>query len=488
MDNQHLSKYDAKMQGMYYVLDTTIDPSRTARIPAMNGRVGDKMRSVPLAFVDDGQPHDLTNTTIELRVQDSAGVVKTSNKILNLKSATGGLVIFGIPAQFYQAAGEVQHAYFVLTDKDQAGDARQVSTVNVDFEVSENGIDVTKAQSKIYLSNFDELLQEASQKADALKLQNNNIEAMIAGYTQKLNDNQIARTSVNNAFTGTNSFMTAKIQNLESPQLDDINTKLQTASSDAKYAKTNVDNANQGISNLTNQLSQLQEKVKSQASQTPDTSNFATNSSVSAVAEIASQADSNATKALATASDANASVADVQDDYETLSDAVSDATDQISTATSTANSASNAVSTITATATQAKSTADSAYSLAQQAQSTAQQALTVANSKSADPGTSTGGSSAQVLANTATLSQMNGATGPSVAAYRALAIANQLADVLDTIVINHHNDLDNSDGDVQRTLNGLDDNVPSADDIARNWQSGTYNSLLDHKLSMLNHH
>ncbi|WP_242362056.1 BppU family phage baseplate upper protein [Limosilactobacillus antri] len=143
MDNQHLSKYTPDRQGQYYVLDTTVDPNTTAQIPAMNGRVGDKMRRVMIAFVDDGNPHDLTNETIELRCQDAAGKVHSANKVINNSSPTGGLITFGVPADFYENAGEVQHAYFVLTGKDAAGDDQQVSTVNIDFTVVESGIDMT---------------------------------------------------------------------------------------------------------------------------------------------------------------------------------------------------------------------------------------------------------------------------------------------------------------------------------------------------------
>ena len=125
------------MQGKYYIIDTTIDPTMTATVAAMNGRQGDTMRSVPLAIVDDNQPHDCTGSDVELRAQDAAGVVKISDIVINWVSRSGGLLIFGIPAAFYQHPGEYQHAYFVITDKDSEGKTTSTSTVNVDFYVAE---------------------------------------------------------------------------------------------------------------------------------------------------------------------------------------------------------------------------------------------------------------------------------------------------------------------------------------------------------------
>lgn len=89
-----MQRYTPKLvANTYYELDTTTLPNKVAVINAANGRADDDMRAVPIAFVDDGQPHDLTNTSIELRVRDASGVVKVSDKILNSMEPTSGLVI-----------------------------------------------------------------------------------------------------------------------------------------------------------------------------------------------------------------------------------------------------------------------------------------------------------------------------------------------------------------------------------------------------------
>jgi len=179
MDNAHLTAYDPDQQGQYYVIDTTIDPSQTANIPAMNGRQGDTMRRVSLAIVDDDQPHDMTNSTIELRGQDASGVVKISDVVLNWVSREGGLLIFGIPAPFYKNVGQYQHAYFVISDKDSQGNTTSTSTININFFVTENGIDVSDVDSTIYISSVDRMLQTAKDRIEAVKIAGENASAIV---------------------------------------------------------------------------------------------------------------------------------------------------------------------------------------------------------------------------------------------------------------------------------------------------------------------
>lgn len=149
----------AKLADQYYILDTTTSPAKVAVIDAMNGRQGDNMRAIPLAFVSDNTPVDLTATKITLKVLDHAGVVKVTDTVINAVDLSGGLIVFGLPATFYQNVGEVERAYFTLTKIDPVTNVEQViSTVNVTFTVLENGIDVSKQQSTIYISSLDRIL------------------------------------------------------------------------------------------------------------------------------------------------------------------------------------------------------------------------------------------------------------------------------------------------------------------------------------------
>lgn len=250
-DNAHLTKYEPDKQGQYYILDTTIDPTQTATVDAMNGRQGDTMRRVPIAFVDDDQPHDLTNSTVELRAQDAAGVVKISDMVLNWVSRSGGLIVFGIPAQFYKNAGEYQHAYFVINDKDDAGHTTSTSTVNVDFYVDENGIEVSDVDTGIYISSVDRLLNQAKSRIEAVSLAGSNAEAIVQGYEKLIQSNAFPTATGNNNFTGTNSFTTVNIDSLSNKQLSDVSNAVVTAQTTANSASLQAVSNSVQISNNT---------------------------------------------------------------------------------------------------------------------------------------------------------------------------------------------------------------------------------------------
>lgn len=253
-DNAHLTKYEPDKQGQYYILDTTIDPTQTATVDAANGRQGDTMRRVPIAFVDDDQPHDLTNSTVELRAQDGAGVVKISDMVLNWVSRTGGLIVFGIPAQFYKNPGEYQHAYFVINDKDDTGNTTSTSTVNVDFYVDENGIEVSDVDTGIYISSVDRLLSQAKSRIEAVKLAGSNAEAIVQGYEKLIQSNAFPTATGDNTFTGTNSFADITVDSLNNKQLSDVSNAVTTAQTTANSASLQAASNSTQISNNTDSI------------------------------------------------------------------------------------------------------------------------------------------------------------------------------------------------------------------------------------------
>lgn len=249
MDNAHLTAYDPDQQGQYYVIDTTIDPTQTANIPAMNGRQGDTMRRVSLAIVDDDQPHDLTNSTIELRGQDSSGVVKVSDVVLNWVSREGGLLVFGIPAPFYKNAGQYQHAYFVINDKDSAGNTTSTSTININFYVAENGIDVSDVDSTIYISSVDRMLQTAKDRIEAVKIAGENASAIVKGYQDSIKSGDFPAKDDDNNWTGHNSFKEVTIDSLDNAQLSAVSNNVTTAQATANSASLQAVSNSVSISN-----------------------------------------------------------------------------------------------------------------------------------------------------------------------------------------------------------------------------------------------
>lgn len=243
MDNQNKQMVHYKpdlMANKYYILDTTIGYDHTADVEAMNGRQGDNMRSIPIAFTDDGQPHDLTDTKIMLKVLDASGVVKVSDKIINLVDAKAGLVVFGVPNQIYEAVGQVQRAYFTLEDKLLDGSTQTISTVNVSFRVIESGIDITKAQSTIYISSLDRVI----------------------GGTEP-----IVTTSGNNHLTGKNIIDNLTIKNL-------VNDEVEAIKSNLDQATTNVTTNTQAIAKNTTAIDDLNKDLKTVQAQAGSVSNL----------------------------------------------------------------------------------------------------------------------------------------------------------------------------------------------------------------------
>lgn len=274
MDNQNKNMIHYKpdlMANKYYILDTTIGYNRTADVEAMTGRQGDNMRSIPIAFTDDGQPHDLTDTKITLKVLDASGVVKVSDKIVNLVDPKAGLVIFGVPDQVYESVGQVQRAYFVLEDKMLDGTKQTISTVNVSFRVLENGIDITKAQSTIYISALDRVI--GGTEPIVTTSGNNHLTG------QNVIDNLTIKNLVNDEVEAiksnldeTTANVTANTQAIakNTTAIDDLNRDLKTVQATASAATNNVQvqagsvsNLSVGLSNITDSLADTNSDVDS---------------------------------------------------------------------------------------------------------------------------------------------------------------------------------------------------------------------------------
>lgn len=360
-DNAHLTKYEPDKQGQYYILDTTIDPTQTATVDAMNGRQGDTMRRVPIAFVDDDEPHDLTNSTVELRAQDAAGVVKISDMVLNWVSRTGGLIVFGIPAQFYKNPGEYQHAYFVISDKDDTGNTTSTSTVNVDFSVDENGIEVSDADTGIYISSVDRLLNQAKSRIEAVKLAGSNAEALVQGYEKLIQSNDFPTADGNNNFTGSNSFADITVDSLSNKQLSDVSNAVITAQTTANSASLQAASNSTQISNNTDSIVANSTAISSADVRltSAETSIAAVSSAVkntdNKLASLASSVDNIDTSGSSN-TDVTSSIAHINNSLISLSTKV----DTLSTTVSNIPDVTTSIDAVSAIASQALATANTA--------------------------------------------------------------------------------------------------------------------------------
>jgi hypothetical protein len=393
MDNAHLAAYDPDQQGEYYVIDTTIDPTKTANIPAMNGRQGDTMRRVPLAITDDDQPHDMTNSTIELRGQDASGVVKISDITLNWVSREGGLLVFGIPAPFYKNVGQYQHAYFVISDKDGQGNTTSTSTVNVNFYVAENGIDVSDVDSTIYISSVDRMLQTAKDRIEAVKIAGENASAIVKGYQDSIKSGDFPAKDDDNMWTGHNSFKAVTIDSLDNAQLSAVSNNVTTAQATANSAslqavsnsvsisnhadsiaanstavssvndrlgidETNASTVSTAVSNHTESISSLSNAVDNMPDDLTDSLNAVSNSvttlshSVSSLSNSVTVSLTNMSIAVENASDMTQSVNDINQSVVAMNKQLSDVSDTADTASNHINTLFSAVTALVNTVNQ----------------------------------------------------------------------------------------------------------------------------------------
>lgn len=345
-DNTKLTHYTPQMMAQqYYILDTTVPTDMTADIPAMNGRQGDDMRQVSIAFTDNGEPHDLTNTSITLKVLDGEGVVKVSDKVIRLVDATGGLVLFGVPSEVYANIGNVQRAYFVLKDKTADGQNQTISTVNVSFTVMENGIDISQEDHHTYVSKLDSLINGTD---------------------------SLATLTADNKFTGSNSFKSIHVDNLSNPTVDSLASATASVADGITSAAASVSSLSTATSSNLTSLSESLSTVSSSVDSL--TSNASANSAAvsslsSVVADLpTSSAGNNYGETISNLQSTIAELSETVDDQasslETASNAASTASSAAFAAQQTAQSASAQVYQVSMAASNASYAADSAGRIA----------------------------------------------------------------------------------------------------------------------------
>ena len=163
----------ADKQGRFVILDTTLAKPDATLIDELSGRQGDNGRIVYFALKDGQFPHDLTGQDVQLEVKDSAGKVKVIHGINERVSDEGGLFNLVIPAEVYQASGDVQEAYLAVVDDKGV----KITSIPITFTVFENGIIISANASQDYLSSVDKMIAQVKQKfADYADIVQQNID------------------------------------------------------------------------------------------------------------------------------------------------------------------------------------------------------------------------------------------------------------------------------------------------------------------------
>lgn len=191
-------------QGKYAVVDTTLSITDSTPIPGLNGRQGDNGRIVYFALKDGRLPHNLDGQDVALEVKDAAGKIKVVNGIYDMISATAGLFSMLIPAEVYQAAGDVEEAYLAVTDVNNT----VISTIPITFTVFANGIILSANASQDYidtvqkfLDDFEQQISTVSGNLGGIQTAVSSLNDAITNYTDLVNTQAAAIKTSTNEFT-----------------------------------------------------------------------------------------------------------------------------------------------------------------------------------------------------------------------------------------------------------------------------------------------
>lgn len=196
-------------QVRYAIIDTTLTKTDTTLIDSLSGRQGDNGRVVYFAIKDGNLPHNLDGQDVQLSVKDAAGKVKVLTGIYDMISATAGLFSMLIPAEFYQAAGDVEEAYLSVKDENNT----TVSSIPITFSVFPNGVIVSANASRDFLSSIDDLIKESqkevskiSDNIEAQEIAYNTLNTALKTMTSLIEEKQVPTLNSNNEFSQGNTF------------------------------------------------------------------------------------------------------------------------------------------------------------------------------------------------------------------------------------------------------------------------------------------
>lgn len=237
------------LNGKYAKVNTHIGlGSDSYLIPGLNGRQGDDGRRLYLQFYDGNFPHDLTGETVELQGKDAQGKTKTSVSLEHVDSPKAGTCSFLVPGAFYQAAGPYTNAYFVIRKADTG---QAVSTIPVSMTVVENAVFMTTNESQTWFGEYNGQLEEYAKllkqwitsSGDQIEANQKLINAAqdrINEMIKEIHDNNLAQTTGNNDWSGSNHFTgPVTIDNLTSPALDKQLSNMQGQFSQLSNSITN---------------------------------------------------------------------------------------------------------------------------------------------------------------------------------------------------------------------------------------------------------
>lgn len=209
IDGQGRTIIDEQHIGRYVVLDTLLPNDNVTWINEMNGRQRDSGRIVYFAARNGDHPRNISGETPKLYAKDAKNVIKIVSTVNDVQNEDQGLFSMVLPAELYQASGPYEDAYIAFEQ-----DGQIKSTVNISFRVYPNGMTITSSQSKIYISEIDQLIADLKQRIDPTRLQLETLEGIAKDLQSNIaDDEQLIRSQRVPTLTGDNVFTADQIFN-----------------------------------------------------------------------------------------------------------------------------------------------------------------------------------------------------------------------------------------------------------------------------------
>lgn len=197
------------MANKYAIVNTQLNQMNATLIEQLNGRQGDSGRVVNFSIRDGETPHDISNQNISLVVKDSQGKIKVISTITNIISSIGGLFSMVVPAEMYQAAGEIEVGYLRIADQSNV----VLTSIPITFNVVANNVIMTSNASNDYIDTVQKMIDDANDKIkilggniDAQSLAFKSLQTSLQNMNDAINQQQLPTKTGSNTYTGDNVF------------------------------------------------------------------------------------------------------------------------------------------------------------------------------------------------------------------------------------------------------------------------------------------
>jgi hypothetical protein len=205
----------AQIAGKFAVVNTLLNMTDVTLIEQLNGRQGDNGREVFFWLKNGNLPYDISNKDIKITVKDASGKIKEISTVKDVINAKAGQFSMIIPAEMYQASGDIEEGYISVSDET----GMVVSSIPIMFNVLGNNIIITANASNDYIDSIQKLIDDVQAKANlaiqdvdlktqtlanavgAQQLLYDTLKSGLADLTAKLNGSQVAMLNEANIFT-----------------------------------------------------------------------------------------------------------------------------------------------------------------------------------------------------------------------------------------------------------------------------------------------